>query len=334
METIHRHSRPAGDSGPDYRHIYFSPHLDDAILSCAGRIAQQTGAGGQVLVVTIFAGSGDGITRAPPEFAPFQDIPARRGEDRRALDVVAADHLWLDFPDALQRHRRYASLIGITAPVAHREAPLRGEVATEVARICRRWPTARFYFPLGVGNHVDHQIAAAAGFTLRTSRRWVHDVAFYEDTPYVCIPHLLRQRFELVGIASPPGAAPAVTACVREAHAGLMSVPQFARHAGPVARRLLYALLMVRFGRARLGARRRRWIAMRPELADIGDQFATKVAAVACYESQVAAIYGDRDTMRRQLADCCAAAGNNAMHERYWRPTEPPGPPARQSTLR
>ena len=325
---------PASDSRPDYRHIYFSPHLDDAILSCAGRIAQQTGAGHQVLVVTVFAGSGDGATRPPPAFAPFQDIPARRREDRRALDVVAADHRWLDFPDAIQRHRRYASLVGITAPIAHREAPLRGAVTTEVARICRRWPAARLYFPLAIGNHVDHQITAAAGFTLRSGRRWERDVTFYEDTPYVCIPHLLRQRFELAGIASPPGAAPAITVCAREAHAGLMSLPQFVRHAGPVASGLLYALLTVRFGRARCGARRRRWIAMQPELTAIDGEFATKVAAVACYESQVAAIYGDQDTMRRRLADCCATDGSNAMHERYWHPAEPPGPlPPTQATF-
>ena len=333
MEATNRHRLQAGNAGPDYRHIYFSPHLDDAILSCAGRIAQQTGAGHQVLVVTVFAGSGDGRIRPPPEFAPFQDIPARRREDRRALDVVAADHRWLEFADAIQRHQRYASLVGITAPVSHREAPLRGQVTAEVSRICRRWPTARLYFPLAIGNHVDHQIVAEAGLTLRASRRPERGVTFYEDTPYSCIPHLLRQRFELAGIASPPGPAPAVTACAREAHAGLMSVPQFARHTGPVTRRLLYALLTVRFGRARFGARRRRWIAMQPELADIGDQFATKAAAVACYESQVAAIYGDRDTMRRLLADCCATDGSNAMYERYWHPTEPGPLPSSQTTF-
>ena len=335
MKSIHRHRLPASDSGPDYRHIYFSPHLDDAILSCAGRIAQQTGAGHQVLVVTIFAGSGDGATRPPPAFAPFQDIPARRCEDRRALDVVAADHRWLDFPDAIQRHRRYASLVGITAPIARREAPLRRAVTTEVARICRRWPTAKLYFPLAIGNHVDHQITAAAGFTLLSGGRPERAVTFYEDVPYVCIPHLLRQRFELAGIASPPGAAPTVPvrARAREAHAGLMSLPQFARHAGPVASGLLYALLTVRFGRAHCGARRRRWIAMQAELAGIDGEFDTKVAAVACYDSQVAAIYGDRDTMRRQLADCCATGGSNAMYERYWHPTERDPAPPTQATF-
>ena len=323
MISIHRHRLPGGNFGPDYRHIYFSPHLDDAVLSCAGRIGRQTSAGLPVLVVTIFAGCGRGGTRPPRAFAPFQDIAARRREDRRALAVVGADHLWLDFPDAIQRHRRYASLLGITAPIGRREAPLHAAVAAEVARICRRWPAARRYFPLAIGNHIDHQIVAAAGFDLlRTNSGPGHDIAFYEDTPYVCIPHLLRQRFEQIGIASPPGVPPAVTACAREAHAALMASPQLARHAGPVARRLLLAYLVVRFGRARLRAQRRRWLAMHPELTDIGDRFDTKVAAIACYDSQVAAIYGDCETMRRELAACCAAARRGAKHERYWLPAE------------
>ena len=322
MNSIPRHRPPSGNSKPEYRHIYFSPHLDDAVLSCAGRIAGQTGAGLPVLVVTVFAGSGGGATRPPAAFAPFQDIPSRRREDRRALDVVGADHRWFDFPDAIQRHRRYASLAGITAPVGQREARLRSEVANEVARIGRCWPTARLYFPLAVGNHVDHQIVAAAGFDLhRSDVRAGREITYFEDVPYVCIPHLLRQRFEQAGIASAPGAPPSVAVCAREAYGALMSSPQLSRHAGPVSRRLLFSLLLVRFARARLGARRRRRLVLRPELTDIGDQFDTKIAAIACYESQVAAIYGDNATMRRELA-ACGAHQRIGTHERYWRPEE------------
>ena len=322
MKSLHRARQPAENRAPDYRHVYFSPHLDDAVLSCAGRIAGHTGAGRPVLVVTIFAGSGGGATRPPTAFAPFQDIGARRGEDRRALALLGADHLWLDYPDAICRHRRYASLTGITSRIGPREAPLCADVANKVASIAARWPTATLYFPLGVGSHVDHQIVSAAGFgLLQAGARPEHTIAFYEDTPYVCIPHLLRLRFEEAGIACAPGAAPAVTACARAAHAALVSLPQLARHAGGMTRRLLFGYLLVRFARARLGARRRRRLVLHPDLAAIADRFDTKVAAVACYESQVAAIYGDRGTMRRELASCCTApAAGGGPHERYWRP--------------
>ena len=241
--------------------------------------------------------------------------------------MIAADHRWLQFPDAIQRHRRYASLVGLTAPIGRREAPLRAQVANEVARIGRRWPAATLYFPLAVGNHVDHQIVSAAGFDLlgANSRRR-RGLTFYEDTPYVCIPHLLRQRFEQIGAASAPGVPPAVTVCAREAYAALISSPQLARHAGPVARRLLFAYLLARFGRARFGARRRRRIVLHAELADIRDRFDTKIAAIACYRSQVAAIYGDCESMRRALAACSAAPGSGGRHERYWRAAHPAHP--------
>jgi LmbE family N-acetylglucosaminyl deacetylase len=186
---------------------------------------------------------------------------------------------------------------------------------------------------LAIGNHVDHQIVAAAGLALlEADAAPRHDLTFYEDTPYVCIPHLLRQRFEQAGIAPAPGAPPAIATCAREAYTALMSSRQLASHAGPVTRRLLLAYLVVRFARARAGARRRRRYALRAELTDIGDQFDTKVAAVACYESQVTAIYGDDGTMRRELAACSATACPGGACERYWLPAEPFGSRAAQGT--
>ena len=305
----------------DYQHIYFSPHLDDVVLSCAGRIARQTAAGAAVLVVTVFAGRGGG--RLPGAFAPFQDVAARRREDRRAVDVVAADPLWLDHPDAIRRHRRYGSLPRITAPLARREQPVRAQVGASVADIGRRWPEAVLYFPLGVGNHVDHQLTSAAGLDrCRLDSPSRREVVFYEDTPYVCIPHLLRQRFEQLGVAAPPGPAPSVGTCAREAHAALLNSPSIGPHAGPVARWLLLGLLLVRFARARNGARRRRALVMRPELVDVTARFETKLEAIGCYDSQVAALYGDTDTMRRELTACSSAGGRGALHERYWRPAE------------
>jgi LmbE family N-acetylglucosaminyl deacetylase len=215
----------------DYQHVYFSPHLDDVVLSCAGRIARQTAAGDRVLVVTIFAGSRGDAVPAPHarslDWAPFQDLAARRREDRRALQALAADHRWLDYPDAIQRHRRYASVTGITAPLPRREAALRAQVGASIADVGRRCPAATLYFPLGIGNHVDHQLVSAAGLDRRqVNSPQARGLLFYEDTPYVCIPHLLRQRFEQLGIRAPSGSPPPVLARARETHAALLAAPQ------------------------------------------------------------------------------------------------------------
>ena len=317
----------------DYRHVYFSPHLDDVVLSCAGRIARQTGAGHRVLVVTIFAGAARQAAPPPARsqaWDPFRDVAARRGEDRRALAALGADHCWLDYPDAIQRHRRYASLAAITRPRARREAPLQARVAASMAQVSRRHPAATLYFPLGIGNHVDHQLVSAVGL----ERRRIESgqpcgMLFYEDTPYVCIPHLLAQRFEQVGIRAPaapparPAPARSALARARAAQAALLAAPQLGRHlrAAGAARLLLFALLAARFARARAGARRRAWLTMTPELIDTAAVFAAKVSAIGCYQSQVQALFGDLEALRGVLRSCSPGAAQGALQERYWRPS-------------
>ena len=296
------------------------------MLSCAGRIARQTAAGHRVLVVTIFAGSRGEVAPAPragsPDWTPFQDVAARRREDRRALQMLAADHRWLDYPDAIQRHRRYASVTGITAPLPRREAALRAQVGASIAAVSRQSPAATLYFPLGIGNHVDHQLVSAAGLgRRRIDSPQPRGILFYEDTPYVCIPHLLRQRFEQIGIGAPAAPSPPVLARAREAYAALLAAPQLGRHLrdrGAVARTLLLAYLVTRFARARAGARRRQWVTMRPELVAIDDVFETKVTAIGSYRSQVRALFGDLDELRRVLAACTPGTAGTP-HERYWR---------------
>ena len=315
-----------------YQHIYFSPHLDDVVLSCGGRIARQTAAGDRVLVVTIFAGSrGEGV--AVPHarsqlWVPFQDVAARRREDRHALQTLAADHHWLEYPDALQRHPRYASVTRITAPLPRREAALQTRVAASIAEVSRQYPAARLYFPLGIGNHVDHQLVAAVGLERQQADSpRPRGILFYEDTPYVCIPHLLPQRFDQVGIDGPAGPPRPILTCAREAHAALWAAPQLGRHlraGGALAGILLFAYLVTRFAGARAGARRRQWITMCPELTDIGTVFETKVTAIGRYQSQVRALFGNLDELRRALRSCSPGSGREALQERYWGPAGVP----------
>ena len=314
-----------------YQHVYFSPHLDDVVLSCAGRIARQTAAGERVLVVTIFAGSRAHAAAAHPRsqlWAAFQDVAARRREDRRALQTLAADYRWLDFPDALQRHPRYASVTRITAPLPRRESALQRAVAASIAEVSRQYPAARLYFPLGIGNHVDHQLVAAVGLDRQqVDSPRPRGTLFYEDTPYVCIPHLLSHRFEQAGIDALARPRQPILACAREAHAALLAAPQLGRQLramGALAGILLFTYLVTRFAGARVGARRRQWISMRPQPVAIDAVFETKIAAIHQYRSQVEALFGDLDQLRRVLRSC--PPGREGLQERCWRPAgEPDG---------
>src|SRR5437773_7157487 len=94
-----------------YDHIYLSPHLDDAALSCGGAIARHANAGARVLVVTL-------CTAAPPAgpfsdfanavhqswgLAPAEVIGARLREDDLALARLDADTYRAGLLDAIYR---------------------------------------------------------------------------------------------------------------------------------------------------------------------------------------------------------------------------------------
>lgn len=172
----------------DYEHVYIAPHLDDAVLSCGARITLQIAAGQSALVVTICAGSpGAGAELSP--FAHYlhdawslgdDPIARRREEDQRALAVLGCDGLHLDLLDAPYRVAAYGERDAVFGAVAAND-PLAEALPAILAQLRAQQPQARFYVPLGVGSHVDHQLVCAAGIDLHNQGV---NVAWYEDAPY------------------------------------------------------------------------------------------------------------------------------------------------------
>src|SRR5262245_17808904 len=181
-----------------YAHIYLSPHLDDAALSCGGAIAAQRAAGERVLVVTL-------CTAAPASDMPFSDlalefhrkwglapaevVAARLREERRALEILDADSYWAGMFDAIYRYpeayNTRGSLFNAPAP----NDPLLPALRRLIGDLRERAPDGVFYAPLGVGSHVDHLITHAA------ARAALGDaLLFYEDLPYATRPGALDQR--------------------------------------------------------------------------------------------------------------------------------------------
>jgi LmbE family N-acetylglucosaminyl deacetylase len=110
----------------------------------------------------------------------------RRIEDERFAYFAEASLVFLDLPDAVFRgYEGDDELLG--TPRDDDQAPI------EILRreIVRLEPQT-VYFPLGVGNHVDHVLCREAGLELLTEgRRWVMPgpewagtISFYEDFPY------------------------------------------------------------------------------------------------------------------------------------------------------
>lgn len=172
-------------------HVYLSPHLDDAALSCGGMIHRQAQAGEPVVVISLCAGF-----PPPGQLTPFaeslharwrisaaQAVSARRAEDQAALQTLGAAAVHLDTPDCIYRldpqtgEALYGSEASLWGEVQASEAGLLERAAAAVEEILRRFQARRFYAPLALGHHVDHQLARRAAERLGV---W----AYYEDYPY------------------------------------------------------------------------------------------------------------------------------------------------------
>jgi len=193
----------------DYRHIYFSPHFDDAIFSSGASIMLQRSLGQKVLIITVFAG----IPPASMTLSPFARqmlqkmglpsdpqlaIEQRRAEDLQAATRLDADLLWLDYLDAPYRGQPafYQSDEALFGEIHPGDFTLDTELGKKFLAVQQRAPLAAFYAPLGVGHHVDHQLCCSAGDRLVQNGA---NVRFYEDFPYVLQPGALEARLRELG---------------------------------------------------------------------------------------------------------------------------------------
>lgn len=178
-------------------HIILSPHLDDAVYSCGGLIHRQAQAGARIVVVTVCSGTPPAGPVSPyaqamherwmqeMARAPAEVVALRRTEDLAALAELGAQAVHLDVPDAIYRLNPAASwpmytsdttLFGTLHPS---ELSLVRRVATKLTTLVRGFGRHHLYVPLGIGSHVDHQLARRAAEVAGGI------YAYYEDFPYV-----------------------------------------------------------------------------------------------------------------------------------------------------
>lgn len=197
-----------------YRHVYMQPHFDDAALSCGGAIALQRATGQHILIVTVFGGIPADGTRPSGYAQQIQQrsglgldateaVRQRRAEDARAAEILGADTLWLDYLDAIYRGSPayYQSEESLFGRVNAGDTHLDEELSATFLNIYERAPLAAIYAPLGVGNHVDHQLCCSAADHLAQRKL---NVKFYEDFPYVAQQGSLDGRQRALGIPMEP----------------------------------------------------------------------------------------------------------------------------------
>jgi LmbE family N-acetylglucosaminyl deacetylase len=249
-----------------YAHLYLSPHLDDAVFSCGGRMWRQAGAGGRVTVVTVFGGAPEPEAPLSPYAQelharwgqPIEAVRQRQAEDVKALSLLGAEPIHWPYLDCIYRRAPegdfcYVSEDALWGQIHTSDADIVGQLAHRMMEL----PLAsdgRFYVPLGIGNHVDHRIVRRAA---EASGR---PLTYYEDFPYAQDPR-------------------AVKAALKQSQ----------------------------------------W---EPELVPLSEQaLEAKVAAIACYGSQVSSFWGGRDNIDATVRAFAEQTGGGEPAERYWRST-------------
>ncbi len=135
-------------------------------------------------------------------------MATRRLEDERFAYFAEASVVWLDLPDAVFRgYEGDDQLLGTPRPD---DTPPVDLLRREIARL----EPQKVYLPLGVGGHVDHQLARQVGLALLAEgRRWVMpgpdhqgSVTFYEDFPYAWWNEAsARRNIDAIAAALPYG---------------------------------------------------------------------------------------------------------------------------------
>ncbi|MEO7119168.1 MAG: PIG-L family deacetylase [Candidatus Limnocylindrales bacterium] len=122
----------------------------------------------------------------PIDFSAADVVALRKAEDERYAWFNTASVVFLDLPDAV--YRGYEGDEQLLGSVREDDLPPYDLLRQEILRL----EPQMVYFPLAVGNHVDHQLCREVGVAmLAEERRWVMPapemidrLTFYEDFPY------------------------------------------------------------------------------------------------------------------------------------------------------
>jgi len=163
------------------KRIVFSPHIDDAFLSLGGSILNWRKSGEKVLIVNIFSISNFSKGEAGDKEKVTE---IRKEEEMEVKKETGVESLFLDFPEALLRGYKMRKEDPFY-PDSFDES-IDGETVKLVGKEVSKYfeDSAMHYFPLAIGEHVDHVLVKKIGEKVLKEGKLKY-LSFYEEIPYV-----------------------------------------------------------------------------------------------------------------------------------------------------
>jgi LmbE family N-acetylglucosaminyl deacetylase len=301
-----------------YRAVIISPHLDDAVFSCGGVIAQLVKEG-PVLVLNLF-------TQYPAELKIHGAVlgAERYQEEKDAARVLGFESLNLGELDAPFRRDAYKKLGNLFMPPVIQDLEWLPTLRDKVFSILAELTYDQLFVPLGIGWHVDHVLS----YLLFEPWAGQPNMLFYEDSPYCNIPHSTRYRLNelatyprtLTDISLAPSNALHAwwQAAMAYADTALMKnlSPWIVKwFAVPVVSIYLFRLMAIH-RRLAIEVEKRR---MEPVEMSIPNDFAAKVAVMALYKSQFTEFFAsDKECAETLQHYARRRQGENGCIERFW----------------
>lgn len=169
--------------------VFLSPHLDDAVLSCGGLIADLVQFGHTAEIWTICAGDPPPVPLSPLAQSLHarwgtgdNPIEARREEDRRSCAILGAATRHFSIPDCIYRRNPTtgAPLIlkneELFQPLPEVEYPLASDLSRQL--ILLQPESSRLISPIALGGHIDHHLVR------RAAEMSGQPLLYYADYPY------------------------------------------------------------------------------------------------------------------------------------------------------
>ena len=182
------------------KHLFLSPHYDDAIYSCGGVIYDLVQQGHSVDIFTIMAG----VPTIPLPNTPVladnhqrwkigdNPVSERRQEDQIASDIIGANTQYADILDCIYRVvdgvACYPTEDSLWKNIHPNDPALRILSGLDVPEC------DILYAPLGVGDHVDHLIVRDWAWQLAQNKGIT--VQFYVEYPYLRDEQAVKRAYD------------------------------------------------------------------------------------------------------------------------------------------